>query len=329
LAFASDVAKAKEALTERAPRLAGRVLVAGSINTDLVVSVNHAPGPGETVTGRGFAIFGGGKGANQALASVRSGATTAMLGAVGDDDFGRQRLTDLKSEGVDCSAIVLSATAPSGVALIVVEVGGENRIAYVPGASLTVTQDQTTTAVQSFKPGVVLTTVELPKEALAALIAAAKAESVPVIVNATPEPSLGKDLAVQADILVVNESEASELLGLPSGDRDWSEVAAQLTKLGPSTVLVTLGSKGALLRTEKQTLAIPAPTVDVVDTTGAGDAFCGAFAAAIARGEPLTEATTIGVAAGSLAVTKQGAQPSMPTLGEIEQALHKKKPGCI
>jgi ribokinase len=302
----------------------GRVLVAGSINTDLVVSVNHSPAAGETVTGQGFAIFGGGKGANQTLACVRSGATTAMLGAVGDDDFGRQRLADLKAEGVDCNRIALSENAPSGVALIIVESGGENRIAYVPGASLTVTAEQAISAFETFTPNVVLSTLELPKKALSALFDVAKLAGTQIIVNATPEPSQSRELAVQADILIVNEIEACELLNLPVGDHDWGELAVKLSDFGPKSVVITVGSKGALLKTEKQTVAIPAREVEVVDTTGAGDAFCGALAAALARGLSMNDAAKIGVAAGTIAVTKQGAQPSMPTLAEIDGMLAKK-----
>jgi ribokinase len=322
-AVASNLAKAEKEVTPDRSAREGRVLVAGSINTDLVVNVKQAPAAGETVTGQGFAIFGGGKGANQTLASVRSGAPTGILGAVGDDDFGRQRLADLKAEQVDCSGIAVSAGAPSGVALIIVESGGENRIAYVPGASLTVTVDQATGAFAKFNPDVVLTTLELPREALTALIGAAKTAGATVIVNSTPEPSQGRDLAARADVLIANETEACELLGLPVGDHDWGELAIRLLSFGPHAIVITLGSKGALLKTERETAAIPAPKVDVVDTTGAGDAFCGAFAAALARGCSLTEAATIGVAAGAVAVAKQGAQPSMPTLAEIERLLRK------
>jgi ribokinase len=317
------LAKAEIEVTSAGPSNNGKVLVAGSINTDLVVNVKRAPAAGETVTGQSFRIFGGGKGANQAVASARSGASTAMLGAVGDDDFGRQRLSDLNAEGIDCSGVMVSTSEPSGVALIIVEGSGENRIAYTPGASLTVTTDNATSAFELFRPGVVLTTLELPKDALSALIEVAKAAEITVIVNATPEPSLGRDLAAIANVLIVNETEACELLELPVGDHDWDDLAAKLVDFGPNSVVITLGSKGVLLKTESQTATIPSPKVEVVDTTGAGDAFCGALAAAFARGCTLTEAAKVGVAAGAVAVTKQGAQPSMPTVDEIERLMAK------
>jgi ribokinase len=318
------LAKAEKDVTGAEPSNNGKVLVAGSINTDLVVNVNQAPAAGETVTGHGFGIFGGGKGANQAVASARSGASTAMLGAVGDDDFGWQRLADLNAEGIDCSGVMVSTTEPSGVALIIVESSGENRIAYVPGASLTVTSDKAISAFEQFRPGVVLTTLELPKDALSASIEAAKAAGATVIVNATPEPSQGRDLAALADILIVNETEACELLELPVSDHDWGDLATKLVSFGPRSVVITLGSKGALLKTESETATIPSPKVEVDDTTGAGDAFCGALAAALAKGHFLSEAAKIGVAAGAVAVTKQGAQPSMPTLEEINRLRGKR-----
>src|SRR6478735_11808891 len=148
----------------------GRVLTAGSINTDLVVHVRRAPERGETVTGSAFATFGGGKGANQTLASVRSGAPTSILGAVGDDDFGRQRLADLERDGVDCKSVLVSDKASSGVALITIEPDGDNRIAYVPGATLTISPEQANEAIHRVRPAAILMTLELPPETIQTLI---------------------------------------------------------------------------------------------------------------------------------------------------------------
>jgi ribokinase len=301
----------------------GGVLVAGSINTDLVVHLQRSPDAGETVTGQSFAIFGGGKGANQTLASARSDAKTAILGAVGDDEFGRQRLSDLVADRVDVESVAISLTAPSGVALIFVEPTGENRIAYVPGATLTVTPDQAAETFNRFQPAVVLTTLELPHESLRALFEMARNAVSTVIVNATPEPAQGKDLVALADVLIANEAEACQLLNVPTGNHDWDDLAGGLLKMGPRAVLITLGAAGATLKTGGVTHRLPAPQVKVVDTTGAGDAFCGALAAAVARGCSLLEAAKIGVAAGAVAVTKPGAQPSMPTLAEIDQLISK------
>jgi ribokinase len=301
----------------------GGVLAAGSINTDLVVHLQRSPDAGETVTGQSFAIFGGGKGANQTLASARSGARTAILGAVGNDDFGHQRLSDLTADRVDVENVAVSATVSSGVALIFVESSGENRIAYVPGATMTVTADQAVEAFIRFQPAVVLTTLELPHESLLAVFEMAKKAGSTVIVNATPEPAQGKDLVALADVLIANEAEACELLDVPTGDQDWDDLAGKLLKMGIEAVLITLGAAGAILKTDDATHRLTAQKVEVVDTTGAGDAFCGALAAALSRDCSLLESAKIGVAAGAVAVTKPGAQPSMPTLAEIEQLISK------
>jgi len=298
------------------------VLVAGSINTDLVVRVRTAPAAGETVTGTGFAIFGGGKGANQAVAAARSGASVAMLGAVGDDDFGRQRLLDLTSEGVIADHVGRADTEPSGVALILVEEHGENRISYVPGATTTVQPEAAMLALAGPIPTVVLATLELPIETLKALFATAQERGATVIFNATPEPATGRQLLPHADILIVNETEGTELLGREVDPDGWGAAARELLGRGPTRVVVTIGERGAVVATVDGITRIPAPRLTVVDTTGAGDAFCGAMAARIAEGAAVTDAARSGVVAGSLAVTKSGAQPSMPGRHEIDGLLN-------
>ncbi len=300
------------------PAAAGRVLVAGAINTDLVARVGRAPAAGETVTGSAFAIFGGGKGANQAVAAARAGATVAMLGAVGADDFGRQRREDLAGEGIDTGEVAVVEGSASGVALIVVEAAtGQNRIAYVPGATLRTPAAAAQRLVERFAPRVALATLELGPETTRALCEAARARGTTVLLNATPEAAEGRDLAGLVDLLIVNETEAADLLGRPVEAADAAGAARALTELGPGTVVVTLGAAGAVAVSEAGALAVPAPTVEVVDTTGSGDAFCGAMAAALAAGAPLADALRRGVAAGSLAATRAGAQPSMPSRVEV------------
>ena len=302
------------------PAASSRVLVAGTIKTDLVVRVNTAPGAGETVTGSSFAIFGGGKAANQAVAASRSGAPTVMLGAVGADDFGRQRRHDLELDQIDISNVAVVAGVASGVALIVVEERtGQNRIAYVPGATLTVTPDQARRAIERTQPRVMLATLELPLATLQALFAETKQRGGTILLNATPEASTGRALAAAADVLIVNESEAADLLGYLVTPSTGAEAALALTRLGPTGVVVTLGAAGAVVASGTRVFTLPAPTVTVVDTTGAGDAFCGALAARLAAGADLEAAARAGVIAGSLATTRAGAQPSMPTWAEIEQ----------
>ena len=288
------------------------VLALGAINTDLVATLDRAPEAGETTTGTAFGIYGGGKGANQALAAARAGAATAILGALGQDDFGRQRIADLKADGIAIDAVQMRKDAQSGVALITVETRtGQNRIAYVPGATLTITPDEAARAVAATQPRLLLTTLELPPDAIARAVADAKALGATVILNATPEPELAAAHLAMIDTLIVNEPEAQILLGAVSGN-DWANVARALQGKGPRNVIITLGAKGAVARFGIHEVAFDVPSVNVVDTTGAGDALCGAYAAAIAAGEKPEAALQFGITAGSLACTVMGAQRSMP-----------------
>lgn len=298
------------------------VLVAGTINTDLVARVSRAPEAGETVTGSAFAIFGGGKGANQAIAAARSGATTAMLGALGDDDFGRQRRADLVADGIDVASVAERAGIPSGVALIVVEENtGQNRISYVPGATRTIAADQAREAVARIQPAVSLATLEPPPDALAALFTASRASGAIVVLNATPEALGAHPFLDQIDVLVVNETEAADLLRSPVSAGNGEAAAQALAALGPATVVITLGAAGAAIAHQGSTASYPAPSVQVVDTTAAGDAFCGAFAAELARGADPFAAARVGVIAGSLATTVPGAYPSVPNREAISRLL--------
>jgi ribokinase len=297
------------------------VLVAGAINTDLVARVPRAPDAGETITGSTFNIFGGGKGANQTLAAARSGAATAILGALGEDDFGRQRIAELRAEGIEVSAVAIRADAPSGVTLITVEErSGQNRIAYVPGATMTITRGEARNAVHSVRPTVFLATLELPAESLASAIRAARDAGASVLLNATPEPEGGNQFLAHVDCLIVNEPEAAGLLGRDP-DTDWFAVAEQLRSSGPKWVIITIGSEGAVATFEGRQARVAVPEIEVVDTTGAGDALCGAFAAAISAGLSPEEALRRGVAAGSAACTIEGAQRSMPRSDQVDELL--------
>ena len=311
-------------MTVRTESVPGPVVVAGAINTDLVARVAKAPAAGETVTGSSFAIFGGGKGANQAIAAARSGARTAMFGALGDDDFGRQRRADLDREGIDTESVARSTTAASGVALIVVEEEtGQNRISYVPGATMTLTAEQARTAVARVRPVVVLTTLEPPPETLDSLLDASRQLGATIVLNATPEAIGAKPFLDRIDALVVNETEAEDLLGQTVSASSGEAAARALSALGPRTIVVTLGAAGAAVAHGDRTGSFQAPRVAVVDTTGAGDAFCGAFAADLARGvDPFVAART-GVIAGSLATTIPGAYPGIPHRDAIERMLAK------
>jgi ribokinase len=294
-------------------RLSG-VLVAGAINTDLVAQMKRAPEAGETITGSAFSIHPGGKGANQAVSVVRSGVPVSILGAIGRDDFGAGRLDDLRAEGIGTGSVSVVDDAPSGVAMIFVEEGGENRIAYVPGATLLVTPEDGERALTDVAPRLLLATNELPHETLAPLFALASRRSIPVVFNATPDPETALPLVELVDILIVNEGEARALAGLAdqTGSATPEQMIQELQRLGPDGVVITLGSQGVIGRHGANGFRHRSPRVQVVDSTGAGDTFCGAMVARLMDGAELSEAAHYGVHAGALAVTKMGAQPSIP-----------------
>lgn len=295
----------------------GSILVVGAVNTDLVATVNRAPGPGETVTGHAFAIHGGGKGANQAIAVARSGGTAFMAGAIGDDAFGEDRLSDLHSNGIDASWVLQRNGIASGVALIVVDDDGENRIAYVPGATLTIPPEHLDAAFAHIAPSFVLATNEAPHDSLRALFTAARQAGATVAFNATPDPESALDLIPLVSILIVNGGEAAALLNAERTIDPRAAVDA-LLQLGPWAVALTLGVQGVIIGTAEEVAAHRAPAVEVVDTTGAGDTFCGTFVAELVRGATLDDAARYAVLASALSVTKSGAQSSIPTREQVD-----------
>ena len=292
------------------------VLVAGAINTDLVATMRRAPQAGETVVGTSFSIHGGGKAANQAVALARSGTRVALVAATGADDFGRARRADLLRDGVAVDWVMEDPETSSGVAMIFVEEGGENRIAHVLGATGSVDTPFVERALASVRPSWLLATNELPHGALRFLIRGARDAGSMVVLNATPDPRSARDLLHSVDILIVNEIEAAILLGSERvGD---PEVAAgSLRDRGVGTVILTAGRDGAIANDGTGVIHHRPPAVTVVDTTGAGDAFCGAFVSEMARGATLDAAVAYGVKAGALSVTRAGAQSSMPTRDEV------------
>ncbi len=294
------------------------ILVAGAINTDLVATMASAPSAGETITGTSFAIHAGGKGANQAVAAARSGATVTMLGAVGEDEFGSARLSDLEREGIDTAWIVRSAAEPSGVALIFVEEHGENRIAYVPGATSTVDRDHCLRALAAVRPRIVLATNELPIENLLALGREARRIGATVVLNAAPDPERAVDLLGYVDIVILNAVESAGILAR-TGAIEPRQAIAALRGLGPGTVIVTVGGDGVVGNERDEIFVHAPPLVSVVDTTGAGDAFCGAFAADLATGSSITEAARYAVMASALSVTEPGAQAGIPTRRQVQR----------
>jgi ribokinase len=301
---------------------ARRVVVVGSANLDIVVPVPHHPMTGETVMGGDHALVPGGKGANQAVAAARQGAVVAFVGRVGNDDAGTALRTSLGEAGVDTSHLSVDEEAPSGIALIGVDAHGDNAIVVSPGANARVgSSDVGLAEAVLADASVVLLQLEIPIDAVDA---AATTATGLIVLNPAPAPSapgtLPASLLERVDVLVPNAIELAQLTGSnPSTDVDGLTEAAR--GLGVGTVVVTRGAAGALIVTAETTVVVPAPTITPVDTTGAGDSFCGALAAALAGGVPVDEAVRRAVHAGAIAATRPGAQPSMPTAGEVDDSL--------
>jgi ribokinase len=292
----------------------GVVVVFGSANVDLTVHTERAPGPGETVLGHGFTQGAGGKGANQAVAAARMGAVTRFVGRVGDDVLGARLAGGLAAAGVDTSGLATVAGTPTGVALIVVDGTADNRIVVAPGANATMEGtdlDGLRTALDG--AAVLLLQLEVPMPAVVAAARLARQRGVTVIVDPAPVPPTGvpDELVRLASIVTPNEHEATLLAGDPVAALDG------LRQRGAESVIVTLGVHGARWSGPAGHGAAPAPAVTAVDTTGAGDAFNGALAAALAEGWDLTTAIEWALAAGALSVTRPGAQDAMPERAEV------------
>ncbi len=300
-------------MTGRGP---GRVVVVGSANVDLVASAPRLPSAGETVLATALATHPGGKGLNQAVAAGRDGARTVFVGTVGDDANARLLRAALTEAGVDVTGL-RAAAGPSGTALITVDDAGANTIVVVPGANATVKPD----AVPPLDPGdVLLLQLEIPLPTVRAVAATAARSGAVVVLNAAPAAELDDDLLHAVDHLVVNEGEAALIAGRGPATDPAASASALLRRV--RSVVVTLGGDGALVVSRgAQALRVPAPAVETVDTTGAGDTFAGVLAAALAGGQALPDAVRRAVAAGALSVTRSGAVPSIPTREQTDASL--------
>ncbi len=298
------------------------VFVLGSINQDLVLKVERRPNPGETVTNAELSTHNGGKGANQAAAAALLGASVAFLGRVGDDEFGEPLVRALRDRGIDTSLVERVSDKSTGAAFITVTPDGENAITVAPGANRRTTPediDAASAAIQDAR--VLVAQMEIPVETVLRAVEIAAERGTRALVNLAPPLEVSRELLEKLDPLVVNEHEAAFLLGSKVEGVDGALSAApKLLSLGPRSAVITVGAAGAVFANGESTKHLPAPKVDVVDTTGAGDAFVGALAVKLARDASLEEAVAYAVRAGAAAVTKEGAQGALPT-PEVVEAL--------
>jgi len=297
----------------------GKIVVVGSSNTDMVLRVSQIPRPGQTISGGELKIYGGGKGANQAIAAHRAGSDVCFIAAVGDDDLGNTAVETLRAEGLDISSIQALPDVASGVAFIFVDDQGENSIGVAPGANACLSAQIVEANHARFDVAdVVLMQLETPLDSIRAAKAIAVTSDCKVIINPAPATDLPDELLDGLYCLTPNESEAAALSGIGVIDTDSAERAADvLLGKGIENVVITLGGKGALLKNADGVTYQPANPVEVVDTTGAGDTFNGYFAASIANGLPLKQALELAVRAASLSVQSAGAIASIPTSDQV------------
>lgn len=300
-----------------------RVVVVGSSNTDMVLRVPRIPGPGETVLGRDFAMAGGGKGANQAVAAARAGGRVVLVARVGDDVFGERALAGFAAAGIDVRHVLRTPGAPSGVALIDVDDRGENSISVASGANaLLSAADVEGAAAAIAGADLLLVQLESPLETVGAAVRLAGEKGVPVVLNPAPARPLDDGLLARVSVLTPNEHEAGLLTGVAVSDEAGArDAAARLRARGALTVVVTLGERGVYALSDGFERHLPAFRADPVDTTAAGDVFNGALAVALGEKRPLPEALRFAQAAAAISVTRPGAQPSAPTRAEIEAFL--------
>ncbi len=302
----------------------GDIIVIGSLNMDLIVRTPRIPEPGETILGTDFTTAQGGKGANQAVAAAKLGAPVKMLGRIGADEFGKYLRSNLSAVGVDTQYVADDPNSATGVALISVDDEGQNSIVVVPGANGRVSRSDVDTGREMIKAArVVVAQLEVPLDTVTYALRMARNAGALTILNPAPARTLPRELLQDVDVLIPNETEASQLTDIEVTDLDSATDAAHaLKKMGARRVVVTLGSQGALwLDTDGEAKHVAPFEVKVVDTTACGDAFVGALAAALAREQDWETSLRMASAAGALTATKMGAQPSLPTRSELEDFM--------
>lgn len=298
----------------------GRVFVAGSINMDVVATAERHPAIGETVAGKDILYFPGGKGANQAVAAVKLGAPTTLIGRLGNDAFGARLRAFLEGQGVDLGPVQDSTDAHTGTAIITLA-NADNTIVVVPGANGLVSAADVATAALA-KGDVAVSQFEIPLPAICAFFQRARAAGATTILNPAPARVFGAKLLALVDLLVLNESELGLLANRGLRDTDeiapFVDAALSLQANDRQTICVTLGKRGAVALVNGEVLTVTGRSVKAVDTTGAGDCFVGALAARLALGASVRDAIIYANVAASISVQRMGAAPSMPSAAEME-----------
>jgi ribokinase len=308
-----------------------KIVVVGSSNMDLVVKSKRIPAVGETILGGDFIMVPGGKGANQAVAAAKLGAEVYFVAKLGDDIFGKQSLSNFKKEGVNTKYVNQTREAPSGVALIMVDEAGNNVIVVAPGANQKLSAEDVKKAQSCIaSSGALVLQLEVPLTTVEFAAQLAYSCGVPVILDPAPAQKLRPELLKIVDVLKPNETEAQILTGIKVTDENSARKAAgNLLQCGVKAVVLTMGAKGFLLATGESMESVPGIKVNAVDATAAGDAFTGSLAVKMAEGKTLREAALFANCVAAISVTKMGAQPSMPTLQEVENFMNRQTTGKL
>lgn len=303
--------------------MSAQIVVAGSLNMDLVIGIEHRPKQGETVLGTNFFMNSGGKGANQAVAARKLGASVSMIGKVGTDMFAERLLSNLEQTGVDCHAVEQVEDVSTGVAFVMLDRDGDNSIIVAPGANHHLTPADIRRREHLIKQAkLLMVQLEIPVETVFEAAAIAKKHQVPVLLDPAPALPLPDELLGMVDYIVPNESEITQLTGIEVHDQVTAKLAAvELLRKGVTTVVAKLGAKGVVVVNANRTFFVDSYKVKAVDSTGAGDAFAGALGAAIVNGKDLWTAAKFASAIGAITVTRHGAQVSMPSLEDAEQFI--------
>lgn len=296
-----------------------KILVIGSTNTDMVVKAPHLPKPGETILGGKFLMNPGGKGANQAVAAARLGGVVTFIGKIGNDLFGKQAVSNLKNEAINVDNMLSDPANPSGVALITVDEVAENCIVVAPGSNMTITKNDIDNNLDLIEQtSIVLMQLEIPIDIVAHTTQIAHQRNKLVILNPAPANELPDELLKQLYILTPNETEAEIITGISAKDDEGVKKAAmKIREKGVQQVIITLGSRGAYLLNHEKSIFIRGKKVNAIDTTAAGDTFNGALTVALSEGKEIEKAIEFANTAASIAVTRMGAQSSVPYRKEL------------